>query len=248
MLDVVIRGGSIVDGTGAPARPRRRRHPRRADRRGRRDRRARDPGDRRRRQDRRARLRRRPHALRRAGVLRHHAEPVTAPRRDDRDRRELRLHDRAARSGARRLPHAHARPGRRHVGVRAGRRRAVGLEVVRRLPRPDRRHARAQRRLPRRALDDPPGRDGRARDPGARPPPRTSRRWSNCSPRAWPRAGSASRRRGRARTTTPTATWCRPATRTRTNWSRCARSCRGSRARRSSSSRASASSRTTPRT
>ena len=100
---------------------------------------------------------------------------------------------------------------------RAGRRRAVGLEVVRRVPRPDRRHARAERRLPRRPLDDSPGRDGRARDAGGRPPRRTSRRWSSCSTRASPRAGSASRRRGRARTTTPTATWCRRATRPRTN-------------------------------
>ena len=245
MLDVLIRDGAIVDGTGAPARP---------GAVGIRDGRIvavgevdepRPTHDRRRRKGRRARLRRRPHALRRAGVLRHDAEPVAPARRDDGDRRELRVHDRAARPRAQRLPPAHARSRRGHVGVRARGRRAVGLDVVRRVPRPDRRHARAERGLPRRPLDDPARRHGRARDAGTRPPPTTSRRWSGCWPRACGRAGSASRRRGRARTTTPKATWCRRGTRPRTNSSRCAGSCPIIPARRSSSSRASASSRTT---
>ena len=97
--------------------------------------------------------------------------PVAAARRHDRDRRQLRLHDRAARPRARRVPDAHARPGRGHAAVGARRRRAVGLEDLRRVPRPDRRHARAERRLPRRPLDDPARRHGRARDARARRPP-----------------------------------------------------------------------------
>ena len=46
----------------------------------------------------------------------------------------------------------------------------VELAHVRRVPRPHRRHAGTERGLPRRALDDSPRRDGRARDEGNRDP------------------------------------------------------------------------------
>ena len=71
---LIIRGGTVVDGTGAPGRRRRRRDQRRPHRGDRRDRRQADSHDRRRREGRRARLRRHPHALRRAGVLGHDAD------------------------------------------------------------------------------------------------------------------------------------------------------------------------------
>ena len=82
-------------------------------------------------------------------------QPVAAARRHDRHRRELRIHDRAARARARRLPHAHAGARRRHADRRAARRRAVELAHVRRVPRSHRRHAGTERGLPRRPLDDP---------------------------------------------------------------------------------------------
>ena len=96
--------------------------------------------------------------------------------------------------------------------------------TLRRVPRPHRRHARAERRVPRRPLDDPPRRDGRARDAGrgdARRPRRDARA-ARREPRR--RRRSASRRAGPARTTTRPATWCRRATRARTRSSRCAAS------------------------
>ena len=144
------------------------------------------------------------------------------------------------------LMHMLARVEGMSVSALAG--RAVGLEVVRRVPRPDRRHAGAQRRLPRRALDDPPGRDGRAGDAG----PGHRRRPGGDGAAARGEPG-----RGRARLLVVVgahAQRCRRrhgavALRDR---GRADRAVPGrvavSRARRSSSSRASASSRTTPRT
>ena len=110
---------------------------------------------------------------------------------------------------------------------RARSRCAVGLDVVRRLPRPHRRHARTQRGLPRRALDDAPRRHGRARRrKGAATADDLAAMERVLGAEPARRARSASRRRGRARTTTPKATWCRRATRPRTSSSRCAGSCR----------------------
>ena len=95
MLDLLIRDGPIVDGTGAPARrgdvgvTRRRivavgEVDDSADENGRRRR----PGGR-------ARLRRPAHALRRAAALGPDGEPVAAARRHHGVRRQLRLHARA---------------------------------------------------------------------------------------------------------------------------------------------------------
>ena len=93
--DIVIRGGTVFDGTGAPGSGRRRRDRGRGDPR---DRAATcaasasstpsgcvvAPG-----------LHRHPHALRRAGVLGSGAAAVVVPRRHHGGRRQLRLHDRA---------------------------------------------------------------------------------------------------------------------------------------------------------
>ena len=123
-----IRGGTVVDGTGAPARAGRRRHRGRPGRRGRADGSTsrvdpdidadgphRVPG-----------LRRPPHALRHPGVLGSHAVAVAAARRHHRDRRQLRLLRRAARRQRGRLPDAHARPGRGDAHRRRWRPRATG--------------------------------------------------------------------------------------------------------------------------
>ena len=124
--------------------------------------------DRRDRPRRRAWLRRHPHPLRRPGVLGHHAEPVAAARRDHRDGRQLRVHDRAAggrrRSGRPRrcrLPDADAGPRRGDAAGVAAAGRAVGLDVDRAVPRPPRRHADAERRLPRRPFGAAPRRHAR---------------------------------------------------------------------------------------
>ena len=111
--DIVIRGGTVFDGSGAPGRA--------ADvaiadgvireigpnLRG--DARARRVGLRGR-----ARLHRHPHALRRAGVLGSGAAAVVVPRRHHRGRRQLRLHDRADPPRAPRRDRAHARERRGH--------------------------------------------------------------------------------------------------------------------------------------
>ena len=92
------------------------------------------------------------------------ATPVEPARRHEHDRRQLRLHARAARARRRRLPAPHDGEGRGHAAARARDRRAVELAIVRRLPRRARRQRRAERRLPRRALRAAPQRDGRRRD------------------------------------------------------------------------------------
>ena len=88
---------------------------------------------------RRTRLRRRPHALRRAGVLGSDAQPVAAARCHDRRRRQLRIHDRAARAERGRVPHEDARPRRGDAARRARGGCAVGLDDDGRVLRPLRR-------------------------------------------------------------------------------------------------------------
>ncbi len=162
-LDILLRGADIVDGTGAPRAARRRRHPRRPHRARRRPRRCGrrlDACHRRRGHGRRTRVRRHPHALRRAGAVGPAVHAVAVPRRHDRHRRQLRVHDRADHRRRRRLPHAHDGDRRGHVPRLAAGRPRVGLALVRRVARPHRRQARRERRLPRRPLDHAPCRDG----------------------------------------------------------------------------------------
>ena len=163
MLDLLVRGGRLVDGTGAPARHGRRRRPRRARGRGRYRRRTRGAHHRRRRPGRESRLRRHAHALRRPGAVGPGGHPVAVARRHHRDRRQLRVLDRAARARARRLRDAHDGAGRGHAARRARGRPGVGLAHLRRVARPARRPPGRERRLPRRPLDHAAGRDGRRR-------------------------------------------------------------------------------------
>ena len=142
MNELVIRGGTVVDGTGAPGPGATSpssdgRITEIGD-----DVSTGDAGARRRRPRRRPRLHRHPHALRRPGVLGPGAHPVVLPRRHDRRRRQLRLLDRADPCRAPRPDRPHARERRGH-GRRHARRRA-SRGTIRDLPRVPRR-GRAQR-------------------------------------------------------------------------------------------------------
>ena len=124
-LDLLVRGGTVVDGTGAPARTA---DVAVADGRiveiGRLDDATRREVDRRRRAARDARLRRRAHALRRAAALGSDRVARVVARRHDAVHRQLRLHARAEPARRRRVAAAHAAAASRACGRRArGRRR-----------------------------------------------------------------------------------------------------------------------------
>ena len=171
----LIRGGLVVDGTGAPAEVARRRRPRRPHR------------ARRRGRARLARASTRPASWWRPGFVDLHThydaqltwdpvgQPVAAARRHHRLRRQLRVHARPGGRGARRLPDADDGPGRGHAPRGARGRAAVGLDALRRLVRSPRRRRRRQRRLPRRPLGRAPGGDGRGAAT-SRPTPDADRR------------------------------------------------------------------------
>ena len=125
-LSIVIRGGTVVDGTGAPGRVGRRRG-RATARSGRSapnlrgDRELDAVGLRRR-----AGLHRHPHALRRPGVLGPGPAAVVVPGRHHGGRRQLRLHHRAHPPRAPRRDRAHARERRGHGRARRSPRASCG--------------------------------------------------------------------------------------------------------------------------
>ena len=240
-LDRVVRGGTVIDGTGAPGAARRHRHPRRSDRRHRGAARAgRGRGRRGRRSHRLPRLRRPAHPLRHPGLLGPHALAVAVPRRHHGDRRQLRLLRGAARADRVGLPHADARPGRGHAARDAVGGHRLGLDLVRLVPRPPRRHDHPERGLPRRPLGGAAGRDGSRRQRAGGDRGRGGRDGPPARREPGARAVSASRRPGPRRTTTRPASRCRRATRPRRSCWRSAPRCPATRARPSSSSRGSA--------
>ena len=150
--DLLIRGGTVVDGTGAPAR-RRRPHPRRRDHRDRRRARARrrDRG-RRRRCVRRARVHRLPHALRPLAVVGPARRPDAPARRDHRRHRQLLALAHAGACARPRRGQRRVRLHRGHPRRRVHQRHPVDVGVVRRVAR---RVARSRHRGERRRADRP---------------------------------------------------------------------------------------------
>ena len=138
MTDLVIRGGMVVDGTGAPAAAGGRRDRERAHQRRRRRERARRPRDRRRRARRVPRLHRRPHALRRPVHLGPVCHEQHLARGDDHGHRQLRLRHRALPARRPRADHADPGEGGGHVVRRDERGHHLAVRDLPRVPRPPR--------------------------------------------------------------------------------------------------------------
>ena len=170
MLDTIIRNGSVVDGTGSPARG--------ADIgiragkncRARRGRRGRAPGDRRRRSGGQPRLHRRAYPPGCPGVLGPHSQPVTAPRGDHGGGRQLRVQYRPPVGRDRRLSDADARSSRGHAAQVASGRSSMGLELDGGLPGQAGRLAQHQHRLHGRPLGDSAAGHGGSGQPARRRP------------------------------------------------------------------------------
>ena len=219
--DVIVRNGTVVDGTGAPRRqadvgivgdrivaiePQSRRHGERATIDA--DRPARHAG-----------LRRHPHPPRRpAGVGSDRLEQLL-PRHHQRGHGQLRRDVRPVPPGGPRVPRRADGERRGHPARRDPRRPAVGLGDLRRVPRLDRADAQGpQRRRDGRPLRAAPVRDGRARSSARnRRPPTTWRPCATCSTRRCAPARSASAPAARICTRCPTADRSRAPTPDRTS-------------------------------
>ena len=232
MHDLIIRGGTIADGSGQPTRHRRRRRRRQhRHRRGRGRRTRRGAIDRRRRPARHAGLGRHPHPLRRPGHLGPRGLAVGLARGDHRRHGQLR---RRLRAGPRVRPRladpAHGGRGG-HPGHRAGRGHELELGDLRRVPRRGGAHgprarrglARPPRRAARLRARRGPGqrhgqRGGDRRDGGARARGRAGRRHRRVDDPHDPAPGQGRRAGGRdhgggRRARSPSARrWARRAT------------------------------------